>query len=90
MDTPLVVAQGALRETSHSAELGLSNAVCAEDAHDRAGIPPLARLKEVLTCENLGQPLSNYRFVYGHGWLPVPRAAAALSEMVRQVNHTLL
>ena len=77
MDTPLVVAQGALGEAGHHADLALSDAVRAEDAHDRAHVAPLARLKEVLTCENLGQPLSDYRFVYGHDWLPVPRAAAA-------------
>jgi hypothetical protein len=78
MDTPLVVAQGALGEAGHHADLALSDAMRAEDAHDRAYIAPLACFKEVLTCENLGQPLSNYRSVYGHSWLPVPRAAAAL------------
>jgi hypothetical protein len=75
MATRLVLAQGALGNASHHRDLALSYAMSAEDAHDRAGVAPLACFKEVLTCENPAEPFTNFCFVYRHGRRPVPKVA---------------
>ena len=70
--TPLVIAQGALREAGPGGDLALGDSACVQDADHRARIAPLARLIEVLTCEDSGQLRAQYVLWFGHDARPVP------------------
>ena len=88
--TPLVVAQGALSDSGPGGDLALGDLAVVQDGDDRAGVAPLARLIEVLTCENGGQLLAEDMLWFGHGARPFPWVALRGEQAMRLVNHTLL